>query len=246
MAGKQQNNHRTLPRFRSKTLILTLIISSFSLLVILFTFPSSPNPPVRIETSFVASLEQFLIHKAPKLNPPLRDDTVRGEKEDDDVRKVDEMVFERENRLLDEDPVGYPVKVYVYEMPKKFTFDLLWLFHNTYKETSNATSNGSPVHRLIEQVLLITRTKLYWSWSFGWLLFYNCSILLIIGSGLIWSLLNPSGVWKVSWRFISRRKQTYSMFRFSPQSASSCWRSSNAKHSTGCEWALIIICYTNK
>lgn len=77
---------------------------------------------------------------------------MRGEKEDDDVRKLDEMVFERENRLLDEDPV-YPVKVYVYEMPKKFTFDLLWLFHNTYKETSNATSNGSPVHRLIEQVL---------------------------------------------------------------------------------------------
>ena len=65
------------------------------------------------------------------------------------------MVFERENRLLNEDsvyPVGYPVKVYVYEMPKKFTLDLLWLFHNTYKETSNATSNGSPVHRLIEQV----------------------------------------------------------------------------------------------
>uniref|UniRef100_M4CWI7 Exostosin GT47 domain-containing protein n=1 Tax=Brassica campestris TaxID=3711 RepID=M4CWI7_BRACM len=159
MAGKQQNHHRTLPRFRSKTIIFTLIISSFSLLVILFTFPSSPNPPVRIETSFVASLEQFLIHNAPKLNPPSRDDTVRGEKEDDDVRKLDEMVFERENRLLDEDPV-YPVKVYVYEMPKKFTFDLLWLFHNTYKETSNATSNGSPVHRLIEQ-----HSVDYWLWA---------------------------------------------------------------------------------
>ncbi|KAG2298973.1 hypothetical protein Bca52824_035445 [Brassica carinata] len=38
---------------------------------------------------------------------------------------------------------------YLYELPKKFTLDLLWLFHNTYKETSNATSNGSHVHRLI-------------------------------------------------------------------------------------------------
>lgn len=81
---------------------------------------------------------------------------MRGESDDDDVRKLDDMVFERENRLLNEDPgypVGFPIKVYVYEMPKKFTSDLLWLFHNTYKETSNATSNGSPVHRLIQQVL---------------------------------------------------------------------------------------------
>ncbi|KAF2535457.1 hypothetical protein F2Q68_00022614 [Brassica cretica] len=110
------------------------------------------------QTSFVASLEQFLIHKAPKLNPPLRDDTARGENDDDDVRKLDEMVFERENRLLDEDPV-YPVKVYVYEMPKKFTFDLLWLFHNTYKETSNATSNGSPTNRTG------THSADYWLWA---------------------------------------------------------------------------------
>ncbi|KAF3564315.1 hypothetical protein DY000_02018802, partial [Brassica cretica] len=110
------------------------------------------------QTSFVASLEQFLIHKAPKLNPPLRDDTARGENDDDDVRKLDEMVFERENRLLDEDPV-YPVKVYVYEMPKKFTFDLLWLFRNTYKETSNATSNGSPTNRTG------THSVDYWLWA---------------------------------------------------------------------------------
>jgi hypothetical protein len=87
---------------------------------------------------------------------------VRGES-DDDVRKLDEMVFERENRWLNEDPgypVEFPIKVYVYEMPKKFTFDLLWLFHNTYKETSNATSNGSPVHRLIEQHSID-----YWLWA---------------------------------------------------------------------------------
>lgn len=81
---------------------------------------------------------------------------MRVESDDDDPRKLESMVSERENRLLNEDPgypTEFPVKVYVYEMPKKFTFDLLWLFHNTYKETSNATSNGSPVHRLIEQVL---------------------------------------------------------------------------------------------
>lgn len=87
---------------------------------------------------------------------------MRGESDDDDdlKRKLDEKAFERENRLLSEDPVGFPVKVYVYEMPKKFTLDLLWLFHNTYKETSNATSNGSPVHRLIEQHSID-----YWLWA---------------------------------------------------------------------------------
>ncbi|KAJ0243677.1 Exostosin domain-containing protein [Hirschfeldia incana] len=170
MAGKQENHHhRTLPIFKSKTLILlTLTISSFSLLaIILYTFPSSSVPsPNPTETSFVASLEQFLIHNAPKLiTSPARDDTVRGESDDDDdlKRKLDEKVFERENRLLSEDPVYpimFPVKVYVYEMPKKFTLDLLWLFHNTYKETSNATSNGSPVHRLIEQ-----HSVDYWLWA---------------------------------------------------------------------------------
>jgi hypothetical protein len=162
MSGKQQNHRSTSSRPRSKTLILIGSLFTVSLLVILYTSSSSsrasisnPNPSDRPETSFVTSLEHFLIYKAPKLSLPVRDDTVRGES-DDDVRKLDEMVFERENRWLNEDPgypVEFPIKVYVYEMPKKFTFDLLWLFHNTYKETSNATSNGSPVHRLIEQVL---------------------------------------------------------------------------------------------
>ncbi|KFK25917.1 hypothetical protein AALP_AA8G180000 [Arabis alpina] len=162
--------HHTSPRPRSKTLILTVSLFSVSLLVILCTFSSSartsvtyPNTSIRPETSFVASLEHFLIHKVSKLSLPVRDDTVRGESDDDDVRKLDEMVFERENRWLNEDPgypVGFPIKVYVYEMPKKFTFDLLWLFHNTYKETSNATSNGSPVHRLIEQHSID-----YWLWA---------------------------------------------------------------------------------
>lgn len=46
------------------------------------------------------------------------------------------------------------LQVYVYEMPSKFTCDLLKLFRDTYKETTNLTSNGSPVHRLIEQVMV--------------------------------------------------------------------------------------------
>ncbi|KAG7609465.1 Exostosin-like [Arabidopsis suecica] len=169
MSGKQQNHRSTSSRPRSKTLILIGSLFTVSLLVILYTSSSSsrasisnPNPSDRPETSFVTSLEHFLIYKAPKLSLPVRDDTVRGES-DDDVRKLDEMVFERENRWLNEDPgypVEFPIKVYVYEMPKKFTFDLLWLFHNTYKETSNATSNGSPVHRLIEQHSID-----YWLWA---------------------------------------------------------------------------------
>ncbi|XP_024539759.1 probable arabinosyltransferase ARAD1 [Selaginella moellendorffii] len=43
------------------------------------------------------------------------------------------------------------LRVYVYDMPEKFTLQLLRLFRDTYKETANLTSNGSPVHRLIEQ-----------------------------------------------------------------------------------------------
>ncbi|KAF7143212.1 hypothetical protein RHSIM_Rhsim05G0022200 [Rhododendron simsii] len=42
------------------------------------------------------------------------------------------------------DPFLPPLRVYVYEMPKKSTYDLLTLFRNTYRETSNLTSNGSP------------------------------------------------------------------------------------------------------
>ncbi|KAF5207660.1 Xylogalacturonan beta-1,3-xylosyltransferase [Thalictrum thalictroides] len=52
------------------------------------------------------------------------------------------------------------LRVYVYEMPAKFTYDLLWLFRNTYRETVNLTSNGSPVHRLIEQHSID-----YWLWA---------------------------------------------------------------------------------
>ncbi|XP_010525049.1 PREDICTED: probable arabinosyltransferase ARAD1 [Tarenaya hassleriana] len=169
MPGKLHSNHPS-SRSMSKTLIITLSLFVFSLVIILFNLSSStrpssgpyPSSSSRPETSFVASLEHFLIHKAPKISVSVRDDTVQAESEDDG-RKFDEAVFEREKRWLDEDPnypLSFPIKVYVYEMPKKFTYDLLWLFHNTYKETSNLTSNGSPVHRLIEQHSID-----YWLWA---------------------------------------------------------------------------------
>lgn len=63
-------------------------------------------------------------------------------------------------RLNDREVDSKILRVYVYEMPAKFTYDLLWLFHNTYKQTFNLTSNGSPVHRLIEQHSID-----YWLWA---------------------------------------------------------------------------------
>lgn len=76
------------------------------------------------------------------------------------VRKLDDSIWWRESVRISGDSyypaASMPIRVYVYEMPSKFTYDLLWLFRNTYKETSNLTSNGSPVHRLIEQVKFCT------------------------------------------------------------------------------------------
>lgn len=71
----------------------------------------------------------------------------------DSAEALDRLISKREE---DGDRFDLSVvRVYVYEMPAKFTYDLLWLFRNTYKETVNLTSNGSPVHRLIEQVTLL-------------------------------------------------------------------------------------------
>lgn len=149
---------------RSPLLLYTLSLLALSILFILvFLSPSNPNPSsflhpissLKPETSFVTSLEDFLNHKAPK-SPPLRDDTVRALGDVEEAsRKLDEALSEAEMERVVRDPyypLGSPIRVYVYEMPWKFTYDLLWLFWNTYRETSNLTSNGSPVHRLIEQV----------------------------------------------------------------------------------------------
>ena len=51
-------------------------------------------------------------------------------------------------------PLNLPIRVYLYEMPAKFTHNLPWLFRSTSRDADNLTSNGSPVHRLIELVSL--------------------------------------------------------------------------------------------
>lgn len=71
------------------------------------------------------------------------------------MRRLDELVWRRETERLYTNSISSVVNVYVYEMPDKFTYDLLELFWTTYKETVNLTSNGSPVHRLIEQVVAL-------------------------------------------------------------------------------------------
>ncbi|XWS57368.1 hypothetical protein CRYUN_Cryun09bG0168700 [Craigia yunnanensis] len=158
---------------RSKSPFL-LIFFTISLLALSFLFflssPSDPtrssfhhypHPPIRPETSFVASLEHFLTHQAPN-HHRTSDDTVRRVLEDD-VRRLDERKFAKEMEWVHGDPyypLNIPIRVYVYEMPTKFTYDLLWLFRNTYRDTFNLTSNGSPVHGLIEQHSID-----YWLWA---------------------------------------------------------------------------------
>ncbi|XP_044483584.1 probable arabinosyltransferase ARAD1 [Mangifera indica] len=156
---------------RSPIFLFTLALLVLSLLFILFSlsFHSHsrlsdryPNPTAEPETSFVSSLEHFLTQKSLRF-PAVKDDTVTGTVSEDDVRRFDDVAFEKERERVYGDlyyPVNLPIRVYVYEMPRKFTYDLLWLFRNTYKETSNLTSNGSPVHRLIEQHSID-----YWLWA---------------------------------------------------------------------------------
>lgn len=162
MAGGGGGRYNLNPR--SKSPILLIFLSLFAISVLFFLFSLSPNtrpdyynnphPTRSPETSFVASLEDFLAHRAPK---PRSDDTFSATNNNDDVVKAldDSMYTIETERLVPGDsyyPFSTPIRVYVYEMPFKFTYDLLWLFRNTYKDTSNLTSNGSPVHRLIEQV----------------------------------------------------------------------------------------------
>ena len=96
--------------------------------------------------SFLSSLHWFLVKHAGH-DHALSHFMVHAVATAEDVESLDQALRKREmisSRLL--------LNVFVYEMPAKFTTDLLWLFHNTLKETVNVTSNGSPVHRLIEQV----------------------------------------------------------------------------------------------
>ncbi|CAN4089381.1 unnamed protein product [Withania somnifera] len=158
---------------RSPALLLLLALLALTLLFYIFVISSSSspnstshvisslNPSSDIDYSFVASLDKFL-NKSPRSGTP-GEDTVSGTTSLEDATKLDDVIWKNENQRLYNEPF-YPassvLKVYVYEMPSKFTYDLLWLFHNAYKETSNLTSNGSPVHRLIEQHSID-----YWLWA---------------------------------------------------------------------------------
>lgn len=171
---------------RSPFLLTLLSLLSFFLLFYIFSSSSSssssPAKPISIHTSntnqphhnpnvqysFVDSLEIFLSKRSIPGSRHLPDDTVGDPATEDDqqVRRLDDLIWRTETaRLYDDyDEQGSffspPLRVYVYEMPPKFTYDMLWLFQNTYKETFNLTSNGSPVHRLIEQHSID-----YWLWA---------------------------------------------------------------------------------
>lgn len=148
---------------RSPILILTLaLLALLFLLYFIFSSDYSSSEaalpihlpsqnPTNTDYSFVVSLERFLTTKPLALSPPKSDDAVA------DVNNLDDSVWITETRRLYDhpSPPPLPLRVYVYEMPSKFTYDLLWLFRNTYRDTSNLTSNGSPVHRLIEQVVIL-------------------------------------------------------------------------------------------
>lgn len=110
----------------------------------------------------MASLERFLTQTTTSSNSNGHDDTVTFPREED-VRRLDDRKYEKEREWELTDPfypLAMPLRVYVYQMPSNFTYDLLWLFRKTYKQTSNLTSNGSPVHRLIEQ-----HSVDYWLWA---------------------------------------------------------------------------------
>ncbi|CAM8891250.1 unnamed protein product [Rhodiola kirilowii] len=172
MAGKHfsaaaaGNSRLTSAVTRSPVLVLTT--SVLLIFIIFFLFSSSSfhthqtthfSNPNRFETSFIASLENFLSSRTPI---HIRDDTV-SVLTDADVKRLDNSMRRREDERLFRDPLfpsSFPIRVYVYEMPQRFTYDLLRLFRDTYRETSNLTSNGSPVHRLIEQHSID-----YWLWA---------------------------------------------------------------------------------
>ncbi|CAH1446577.1 unnamed protein product [Lactuca virosa] len=166
---------------RSPFLLVIVSLTCFFLLFYIFTTsPSSPTKPNFLRTSntnqphlnpnvhysFVDSLELFLKKWSISGSRHLPEDTVSDPEteEQQQVRKLDDLIWKTETaRLYDDEQSSFfspPVRVYVYEMPAKFTYDMLQLFQSTYKETFNLTSNGSPVHRLIEQHSID-----YWLWA---------------------------------------------------------------------------------
>ncbi|KAL7230249.1 hypothetical protein ACSBR2_008704 [Camellia fascicularis] len=176
MAGKHYYSSSGNFRSRSPLVIFVFCLVLVSLLFWIFSFFSSPshslpiqtsqNPNIKADYSFVASLEKFLTSSS---NFKTWDDDTVASATEEAVKKLDDLIWKTETQRLYGDSFfpalslsdsSSPLRVYVYEMPPKFTYDLLWLFHNSYKQTSNLTSNGSPVHRLIEQHSID-----YWLWA---------------------------------------------------------------------------------
>lgn len=174
MGGRQYHPKTATTTTRSLSLVLafsSLLLIALSILYFISSsssslpsstsssssfFSSSPvhssQPP---DYSFVASLKKFL-----KANPP---DAVSADDNFHDVNKLDDSIWNIETQRLFQQfnsPSPFPLRVYVYQMPSKFTYDLLRLFIDNYTDTSNLTSNGSPVHRLIEQHSID-----YWLWA---------------------------------------------------------------------------------
>ncbi|CAH9136846.1 unnamed protein product [Cuscuta epithymum] len=166
MAGRHNSIIPGSSKSRSPLLIFLLALLPLSFIFYIFSSSSDsvtssiairpvPNPNSEVDYSFVSSLEKFLAKSPRSLS--VSDDSVLDTITAGDVQKLDDLKWKKEIQSLYEEPfypAFSPIKVYVYDMPKKFTYDLLWLFRNTYKETGNLTSNGSPVHRLIEQEAL--------------------------------------------------------------------------------------------
>ncbi|KAL1539864.1 putative arabinosyltransferase ARAD1 [Salvia divinorum] len=174
MAGRHSSSPSAAAKSqRSPLLLFVLSLIFLSLIFYIFASSSSPSLPTlhatsfpaasnpNVDYSFVSSLEKFLITHKSK-SPSSRDDTVRGAVDERDVKRLGDLISEEEEKRLYGGETSFysPIRVYVYDMPSKFTYDLLWLFHNTYKETTDLTSNGSPVHRLIEQHSID-----YWLWA---------------------------------------------------------------------------------
>lgn len=177
-SGSSSPASRIIRLFR---LPLILLVATFlALLAASSLLSGSPRSPLAkprtfaAEHSFVSSLQDFLLKKGYSQISEERADTVNGELSASAIgvvgtlkneiftdgaistariKDLDIAMGKRETLdLLTQSSMHQPLKVYVYDMPSKFTYDLLRLFQETYKETVNLTSNGSPVHRLIEQV----------------------------------------------------------------------------------------------
>ncbi|ONM37078.1 Exostosin family protein [Zea mays] len=133
---------------------LILLTASYFLLLSPSSHRSAPailaNPSAT--TSFLASLDRFLSDPHPSASaaaPVELDAAIRVQ---EDARLYGDPTWPA--------PAAGLLRVYVYEMPSKFTYDLLRLFRDSYRDTDNLTSNGSPVHRLIEQHSID-----YWLWA---------------------------------------------------------------------------------